>query len=92
MCGNDFDKNQKMLITVKDCCHYTGYFRRATDLVYNLGCRWNSYILIIALILSGYDNYLNTVKIAEKIVECSLNGWVLVYELSGYGFKSCCCH
>ena len=67
MCSNDFDKNKKTLITVKDCCHYTGYFRRATHLVYNLGCRWNSYILIIAHILSGYDNYLNNVKIAEKM-------------------------
>ena len=21
-----------------------------------------------------------------------LNGWVFVYELSGFGFESCCCH
>ena len=22
----------------------------------------------------------------------TLNGWVFVYELSGYGFESCCSH
>ena len=29
---------------------------------------------------------------AGAISEVWLNGWVFVYELSGCGFESCCCH
>ena len=66
LCVNSAVKNsEKMLIKVRDHCHYTGNCRGASHFGFHLQYRENDYILINAYSSSWYGNQLTIMRITS---------------------------
>ena len=67
LCDKEFDKNDKVLLKIRDHCHYAGKFRDVAHLGCDLRYKDNSYIRAIALKLRLKDyNILCTDENTEK--------------------------
>ena len=67
LCDKEFDKTDKVLLKIRDHCHYAGKYRDVAHLGRDLRYKDNSYIRAIALKLQLKDyNILCTDENTEK--------------------------
>ena len=73
--------------------HISEWIKELLEIQATIDCRFT--LKSVSDMIIRYNQMLHTEKYSQHssiIWPVWLNGWMFVYELSGCGFESCCCH